>query len=434
MNRKRKRRCFRCDRSITKNFYTYRTYRFCSKRCYLFWVTRFFLLKTFAFFRSVNLLSYETRFSQLVSLFLLLSMLFMNIYISKSIIETNVVLKTLLTEKIRRPIGLIPASIDRPKTGVIYGRVADIEGEAKRSNVAVLYVNNVPRDVCIVKENRFTFERVNFLEKENFIFVKTYTERGAVSTSAPVSIRVSIAEDITRGVKDYKEVCLTFDGGASAKATTEILSILEKKSIRCTIFLTGKFMQRYPELVKRMVADGHEIGNHTYSHHHLTTYRFNERHNTLKKVNRLYLQKELKATQEIFRQLTGKDITPYWRAPYGEHNAEIRNWAKEIGYTHISWTRDYKRNQSLDALDWVTDRNSELYLTSEQIKDRIVNFGEDDEDGLNGCIILMHLGSERPYDNAYKKLPELIDELRDKGYEFSTVSEILDDEVKTVNR
>jgi len=53
---------------------------------------------------------------------------------------------------------------------------------------------------------------------------------------------------------------------------------------------------------------------------------------------------------------------------------------------------------------------------------------------LNGCIILMHLGSERPYDNAYKKLPELIDELRDKGYEFSTVSEILDDEVKTVNR
>lgn len=225
--------------------------------------------------------------------------------------------------------------------------------------------------------------------------------------------------DITRGRKGKKLIAITFDGGGNIGATRFILDILKQKRVKCTIFLTGKFIRKNRELVFRMVKDGHEIGNHTYSHPHLTTWSLNHRHNTRQGVTRGFLQSELKRAEDEFYRLTGKHLSKFWRAPYGERNEEIVEWASELGYTHIGWTS--VRGANLDCLDWVNDPSSKLYLTSEEIKQKILRFPD-----LDGAIILMHLGSERPYDPVYKKLPEIIDELRSRGYEFAPVSELLE--------
>src|SRR3990170_4037126 len=93
-------------------------------------------------------------------------------------------------------------------------------------------------------------------------------------------------------------------------------------------------IERYPELVKKMAEDGHEIGNHTMTHPHLTTFEKNLKQQTLPGVDREFIIRQLKETAKIFRELTGKDMIPYWRAPYGEQNAEIRQWAYKAGFTH----------------------------------------------------------------------------------------------------
>lgn len=233
-----------------------------------------------------------------------------------------------------------------------------------------------------------------------------------------------IAPDITRGNVMKNELSITFDGGSEASDAEEILRVLRERDIKTTIFLTGEFIKRYPELVKEMVKDGHEIGNHTFTHPHLTTFEKNFRQETLPNVNREFLIKELKETARIFKELIGRDMIPYWRAPYGEQNADIRQWAHEAGFTHIGWTRDYKTKESLDTLDWVSNEESEFYYSADEIKERILSFGRNGK-GLNGGIVLMHLGTERRDNRASDKLPEIIDGLGEKGYRLVKVTELL---------
>ncbi|MFQ5585496.1 MAG: polysaccharide deacetylase family protein [Thermodesulfobacteriota bacterium] len=230
--------------------------------------------------------------------------------------------------------------------------------------------------------------------------------------------------DIFRGGVEKKELSFTFDGGAGAKETEEILAILRRHQIRTTIFLTGRFIEIFPRLVLRMVEDGHEIGNHTLTHPHLTSYNRNARHHTLSHVDRGFVVRELEETARLFQELTGEEISPLWRAPYGEVNGEIRRWAYEAGYLHINWTRNYERRESLDSLDWVNDEESHLYYSSEGIKERILNFGRGG-DGLRGGIVLMHLGTERRVDRAVDTLGETIAALKRRGYRFVKVSELL---------
>lgn len=232
--------------------------------------------------------------------------------------------------------------------------------------------------------------------------------------------------NITRGSIDKKELSITFDGGAGDNSAKEILEILRKKGLKTTIFLTGEFIRKYPELIKEMAADGHEIGNHTFSHPHLTTYEKNFKQSTLAGVDREFIFNELKNTAELFKQITNKDMSPLWRAPYGEVNKEISQWAFEAGYIHISWTTDRKKRQSLDSLDWVADKDSTFYLTAEEIKQKIINFDRDGS-GVNGGIVLLHLGSERQTEKAHEKLEEIIDTLSSQGYRFVKVSQMLND-------
>src|SRR3990172_7833648 len=127
----------------------------------------------------------------------------------------------------------------------------------------------------------------------------------AKSKLSPVLKPKFAAPDITRGNLLKNELSVTFDGGSEATDADEILNILRGKNIKTTIFLTGDFIKRYPDIVFKIVEDGHEIGNHSLTHPHLTTFEKNFKQQTLPGINKEFIAGELKETARIFRELTG---------------------------------------------------------------------------------------------------------------------------------
>ncbi|MDT8395810.1 MAG: polysaccharide deacetylase family protein [bacterium] len=233
-------------------------------------------------------------------------------------------------------------------------------------------------------------------------------------------------DDIDRGLSGSRTVAVTFDGGSYSNAAARILDVLAQRNLKATFFLTGEFMRSYPEITRRIADEGHEVGNHTYSHLHLTTFEKNFRQDILPGITREILLAELKKNEAFFEELTGRKMVSLWRAPYGEQNETIRRWASSAGYQHVSWTYDPKTRKNLDGLDWVSDRGSALYLSSGDIVDKILSFDSQTEMGLGGGIVLLHLGSERKADPFYPRLGQLIDKLREKGYEVGSVGALLE--------
>jgi peptidoglycan/xylan/chitin deacetylase (PgdA/CDA1 family) len=234
-----------------------------------------------------------------------------------------------------------------------------------------------------------------------------------------------MAEDITRGDLTAREVAFTFDGGADANIAGEILDGLRARNAHATMFLTGQFIRLHPDLVRRMAAEGHEVGNHLDTHPHLTTYERDRRQQTLPGVTREFLVGQLRRTEESFHALTGQPMAPFWRAPFGEHNPEIRGWAAAVGYRHISWTRGAGTAEDLDTRDWVADRSSRIYRSRDEIAARLVAFGRGRPEGLNGGIVLMHLASHRRTDRPHDSLPHILRTLQEQGYRAVTISDLV---------
>ncbi len=214
-----------------------------------------------------------------------------------------------------------------------------------------------------------------------------------------------------------KKLALTFDAGSTDRGSLKILEILRQKKVPCTMFVTGQFIRHYPEVIRQMVLNGIEIGNHTFSHPHLTTYAQNNLQQTLPEVNALLLRDQLQRTDSLFYSLTKRHLAPLWRAPFGEYNRTILQWAAESGYKLVGWS------PKCDALDWVADSTAKWYRTPEQILEHFLRL--ESEKGLEGRIILMHLGTDRSKDYPYTILPALIDSLRRRGYQFCTVSALI---------
>lgn len=223
------------------------------------------------------------------------------------------------------------------------------------------------------------------------------------------------APDLTRGPGDRPEVVVSFDGGSSDRGAAAILDALSARRIRTTIFLSGEFIRRYPDLTRRIAAEGHEVGNHTDTHPHLTTYASDGRQATRRGVDRAFLTGELARTARLYREATGRSMAPLWRAPFGEHNAEIRRWAAEAGYWHVGWTGG---RSGLDGLDWVSDPRSRAYQPADRLLARLVTHAE------NGGIVLLHLGSDREEPVA-ARIGMLFDGLTSRGFRFAQASEFL---------
>ena len=220
-----------------------------------------------------------------------------------------------------------------------------------------------------------------------------------------------------------KSYSLTFDAHAEAQGAAEMLALLRERRIHATIFVTGRFAERFPEIVAQAFREGHEIGNHTYSHPHLTTWATNRRHDTEPGVTRASLQLELQRTANAIALATGHPPAPLWRAPYGEHNGTIRGWAAELGYLHVDWTR--ADGDALDALDWVERPGQRAYMHAEAMARRLLSFERRTGVPLAGSIVLMHLGSPRPDQPLLEALPIFLDETDRRGLHPVPVGELL---------
>ena len=311
---------------------------------------------------------------------------------------------------------------------MVLSSTVDITGEAADSIIISLRVNGKIKAVTLPEDNKFLFKDIKLDYGSNEIVIYGLDVHGhsrilhkMTTTYGPPRLDY-LAKDFTRADRKTKKIALTFDGGAGNGASEEILDYLHDKHVTCTIFLTGAYLKHYPDLVKRMVKDGHEIGNHTWDHPHLTTYTDNRRHDISKGVDKKKVQEELNKTAELFNKITGSKMQALWRAPYGEQNLTIRRWASELGYRQIGWTLG--KGENLDTHDWVTDSTQALYQTPEEVMEKILNFGNGAPDGLSGGIVLMHLDTQRKDNQVHHILPALIDSLRERGYELVTVSDL----------
>ncbi len=333
-------------------------------------------------------------------------------------------------------------SITRPLNGMKSpSQFVDVEGSAPANSVVAVYLNGSLVESTIARNSIYRFPKVMLTKHANVLQTRFYSDDGSSNFSPAIMVlyQDSLQSDstdskffqnspdnISRGNLNRKELVLTFDGGSDANSAESILSALKKHHVRSTIFLTGDFIQKFPGIT-RQVALEHEVGNHTFSHEHLTTYAKDSQQKTSPQLMREELQNQLRKTDELFYLTTGKRMTPIWRAPYGEHNLEIRRWAAELGYIHVAWTSDPKTRQNMDSLDWVPNSSYSGYFPAMLIKDRILSFGHNEPAQANGAIVLMHLGTQRaPEDRVDQWLPEMIQTFRSRGYEFITASKLID--------
>ncbi|WP_029214951.1 polysaccharide deacetylase family protein [Kallotenue papyrolyticum] len=209
--------------------------------------------------------------------------------------------------------------------------------------------------------------------------------------SAPVTPETLLVE---RGNPDAPRVAITLDAGASAAPTPQILDTLRAHGVRVTFFLTGRWMRDNPELTRRIVAEGHELANHSLNHPDFRT------------LDRAAMLEELNATERIAQEIAGASTRPFFRPPYGAYNREVLATVIEAGYLPIYWT--------LDSLDSVGQPKSAEFLV-ERITTRLA--GEQ----ANGAIVLMHCGSQPTAD----ALPRLLEHFAARGVKVTTVSEVL---------
>ena len=190
-------------------------------------------------------------------------------------------------------------------------------------------------------------------------------------------------------------MALTFDAGADTGYTAQILDTLSETGVRATFGITGKWAEANPELVRRIAREGHTFINHTYSHRSLTGYSTQSRPLTYQER-----ADELWKTHAVILELTGKSTKPYFRPPYGDYDDSVLSDVYSRGYTYnVMWT--------VDSLGWKG-------LTKEEIVGRVL-------DGLEpGAIYLFHVGSQSQDGPA---LPQMIRELRERGYGFVTIDE-----------
>ncbi|HEX9652919.1 MAG TPA: polysaccharide deacetylase family protein [bacterium] len=326
-----------------------------------------------------------------------------------------------------------PLSILTPPPGsMVLSNTFSIKGEAVNNQILTLSVDDAIKAVTLPQDGRFEFSGIRVDRDSKTFTIRAISESGVVSAIETVHFEFRkptpnfLSKDVTRGDVTKRQVALTFDGGYLDNASGDILDVLKAQGVKSTMFLSGTFIRKFPDAVKRMVAEGHEIGNHSNHHPHLTDFTGKGTHVTRPEVTREFLHKELNEAAEAFNKVTGKAFAPLWRAPYGEHNLEIRQWAAELGYRHVGWTLGHDQEGNMDTMDWVADTTSPAYLTADEILGKVLNFGNGSDAGANGAIIIMHLGTQRLDDFPHQKLAEIIDGLRQRGYQLVRASEMID--------
>ena len=186
-------------------------------------------------------------------------------------------------------------------------------------------------------------------------------------------------------------IYLTFDAGYENGCTERILDVLKKQEVPAAFFLVGNYIQRNPDLVRRMVAEGHIVGNHTMHHRDMSALSDAEA-----------FAKELQDLEYLFREVTGKELPKFYRPPQGIYSRENLAMAKDLGYKTVFW--------SLAYVDWNNDSQPTREAAFSRLLPRI----------HNGAVVLLHSTSAT---NA-EILDELLTKWRDLGYRFASIDEL----------
>lgn len=193
------------------------------------------------------------------------------------------------------------------------------------------------------------------------------------------------------GDTSQKVIHLTFDCGYENGYTASILDTLKKHNAPAAFFVVGNMIESAPDLIRRMVAEGHIVGNHTYHHPDMSSIS-----------DQAAFQKELESLEALFQETTGQTMSKYYRPPQGKYNVENLRQAKALGYKTILW--------SLAYVDWYVDDQP----TPEQAYSKLLPRIHD------GAIVLLHSTSRT---NA-EILDELLTKWEEMGFSFASLDQL----------
>lgn len=192
---------------------------------------------------------------------------------------------------------------------------------------------------------------------------------------------------------EEKKIYLTFDAGYENGNTPAILDSLKKHQAPATFFVVGNFISENQDLIKRMESEGHIVGNHTMTHPDMSKISTQES-----------FQKELSGVEDIYKEITGKEMTKFYRPPQGIYSTLNLSMAKEMGYHTFFW--------SLAYVDWYQDNQPDPQEAIAKLTKRI----------HPGAIVLLHSTSST---NA-QILDELLSKWETMGYSFHSLQELVD--------
>lgn len=214
---------------------------------------------------------------------------------------------------------------------------------------------------------------------------------------------------IIRTDPSVKHIDFVFTAADKADGAERIISTLRKYNIKGGFFFTGEFFEMYPDVVRRLVAEGHYVGSHSYGH--LLYAPWGDRDSLL--VTRQEFNEDIFKSYKVLREF-GITDAPYFIPPYEHYNATISSWARHLGLQVINYTPGTLTNG-----DYTTPE-MKRYFSSKEILSKIWEYERTDPNGLSGHIMLIHFGTDPARtDKFYDKLPGLIRELRRKGYSFT---------------
>lgn len=191
-----------------------------------------------------------------------------------------------------------------------------------------------------------------------------------------------------------KNIYLTFDCGYENGNTEKILDALKKHNAPGTFFVVGHFLETSPEIVKRMAAEGHAVGNHTYHHPDMSSI-----------ADMASFQKEVDDVAALYEQITGQELMKYYRPPQGKYSTKNLEMAKKLGYHTFFW--------SLAYVDWYEDKQP----TKEEAFDKLLKRIHP------GAIVLLHSTSK----TNGEILDELLTKWEEMGYTFHPLSDLTGD-------
>lgn len=193
------------------------------------------------------------------------------------------------------------------------------------------------------------------------------------------------------GNTNEKVLYLTFDAGYENGCTAKILDTLKEKQVPAAFFLVGNYIRQSPDLVRRMVAEGHTVGNHTMHHYDMS-----------RLSDKAAFSKELTDLEALYKETVGQELPKYYRPPQGIYSEENLKMAQELGYKTLFW--------SLAYVDWNNDAQPTREAAFAKLLPRT----------HNGAVVLLHSTSKT---NA-EILGELIDKWKEAGYRFGTLEEL----------